>query len=102
MDFFTNSCKNNTQATGALLEPSQNPADFILDCMVGLDVDEILDMKERIPKGHGPAVPVDEHMQYVQEHEEPVQVLSAPARLTLIASRQLRDIWRNPECALFP
>merc|ERR1719253_2219729 len=44
------------QASGRRVGQNENPADFVLDCLVGLEHEEIVDLMSRIPKNLGPQV----------------------------------------------
>jgi len=85
------------QASGRKVAMNENPADFILDCLVGLEHEEIVDMMSRIPKGLGPQVTAKDDMRPVKGPSEPVAELSGFSRFRLISNRLLREIWRDQE-----
>lgn len=90
------------QASGRRVGQNENPADFVLDCLVGLEHEEIVDMMSRIPKNLGPQVTAQDDMRPVRgtqqtpEHHE----LTAGKRFQLITNRLLREIWRDQEQAV--
>jgi hypothetical protein len=52
---------------------------------VGLNHDEIVDLQSRLPRNHGPTVPLEEDLHPIRINSPPPEQLSAGRRMTLIS-----------------
>jgi len=85
------------QATGGKCNANENLADFVIDCLVGLNHDEIVDLQSRLPRNHGPTVPLEEDLHPIRINSPPPETLSMGRKMTLVSKRLLREIWRDQE-----